>query len=136
MLDDTINKKENFYNTALSNCDDAPSAFVSNQTTLAANVPDLELQKDVTYPNPTDGEAIIVYHLSVRADVTIKVFTISGETVRKIEGINGVKGVNKTLWDGLNDAGERVSSGVYIYKIEAVNGDEKKYVFGKMAVMK
>ncbi len=136
MLDDTINKKENFYNTALSNCDGAASAFVSNQTTLAANVPDLDLKKDITYPNPTDGEAIIVYHLSVRADVTIKVFTISGETVRVIDGVKGVKGENRTLWDGLNTAGERVSSGVYIYKIEAVNGDEKKFVFGKMAVMK
>lgn len=136
MLDDSINKNEKFYNTALSNCDVAAYAFVSNQTTLAAIVPDLELKKDVTYPNPTDGEAIIVFHLSVRADVTIKIFTISGETIRKIDGINGVKGVNKTLWDGLNDAGERVSSGVYIYKIDAVNGDEKKYVFGKMAVMK
>ncbi len=136
MLDDTINKKENFYNTALSNCDGAPSAFVSNQTTLAANVPDLDLKKDITYPNPTDGEAIIVYHLSVRADITIKVFTISGETVRVIDGVKGVKGENRTLWDGLNTAGERVSSGVYIYKIEAVNGDEKKFVFGKMAVMK
>ncbi|MBN2753675.1 MAG: DUF11 domain-containing protein [Candidatus Goldbacteria bacterium] len=136
MLDDSINKNEKFYNTALSNCDAASSAFVSNQTTLSAIVPDLELKKDVTYPNPTDGEAIIVFHLSVRADVTIKIFTISGETIRKIDGINGVKGVNKTLWDGLNDAGERVSSGVYIYKIDAVNGDEKKYVFGKMAVMK
>ncbi len=136
MLDDTINKKENFYNTAFSNCDDAPSVFISNQTTLAANVPDLDLKKDITYPNPTDGEAIIVYHLSVRADVTIKVFTISGETVRVIDGVKGVKGENRTLWDGLNAAGERVSSGVYIYKIEAVNGDEKKFVFGKMAVMK
>ncbi|HPI02680.1 MAG TPA: FlgD immunoglobulin-like domain containing protein, partial [Candidatus Goldiibacteriota bacterium] len=136
MLDDSINKNEKIYNTAFSNCDVAPSAFVSNQTTLAANVPDLELKKDVTYPNPTDGEAIIVYQLSVRADVTIKVFTISGETVRVIDGVKGVKGENRTLWDGLNTAGERVSSGVYIYKIEAVNGDEKKFVFGKMAVMK
>jgi len=53
-----------------------------------------------------------------------------------IDGVKGVKGENRTLWDGLNTAGERVSSGVYIYKIEAVNGDEKKFVFGKMAVMK
>jgi len=131
---DTINKDEKLYNTAIAGCDLALNNFISNQSSFSAVVPELVLKPEVTVPNPTDGPTTIIYTLSVKADVTIKIFTVSGELIRTIEDIKGVKGINKTLWDGLNQYNQKAASGVYIYKIEAVNGSEKKHAFSKLAV--
>lgn len=72
------------------------------------------------YPNPfTYYGTQIIYNLTRDADVKIKIFTVSGETVLLKEGIKGAKGNNDFYWYGLNKAQKEVSSGVYIYMITA-----------------
>ena len=61
----------------------------------------------------------IVYKLSVDADIKIKIFDVSGETVRQQDGIIGKAGYNAYYWDGKNRGNKRVASGVFIYRIEA-----------------
>ncbi|HDT14946.1 MAG TPA: DUF11 domain-containing protein, partial [Firmicutes bacterium] len=136
VLDSTITRDESFYNTASADCDFSSGNFVSNQTVLRANVPDLELESVTNYPNPFAEQTTLVYTLTKAADVVIKFYTISGERVATLENIAGIKGVNKTVWQGVNDFSEKVSSGIYIYKIEAVSGDESVYAFNKLAIMR
>ena len=74
------------------------------------------------YPNPFNPDTWIPYQLSERATVTVKIYDVSGSLVRTI-GV-GHKPVGYYLtreravyWDGRNQTGEPVSSGVYFYTL-------------------
>ena len=76
------------------------------------------------YPNPFNPETWIPYLLAEPAEVTIQIYSVTGPLVRIIHIGQQDSGeyVNKSgsaHWDGRNDAGERVTSGVYFYRIQA-----------------
>ena len=74
------------------------------------------------YPNPFNPETWIPYQLAEAAGVTVRIYDVSGHLVRTIEV--GLKPMGYYLtreravyWDGRNQRGERVSSGVYFYTL-------------------
>ena len=76
------------------------------------------------YPNPFNPETWIPYQLSEGSSVTVKIYDVSGSLVRTIEV--GLKPMGYYLtheravyWDGHNESGEPVSSGVYFYTLNA-----------------
>ena len=76
------------------------------------------------YPNPFNPETWIPYQLSEAADVSVKIYDVGGRLVRTIP--IGLKPVGYYLardqaahWDGRNQAGESVSSGVYFLQFLA-----------------
>ncbi|MBD3185137.1 PKD domain-containing protein [Candidatus Poribacteria bacterium] len=76
------------------------------------------------YPNPFNPETWIPYELSTPADVSIAIYNLSGQMVRRIELGTKMPGqyVDKSqavYWDGKNESGELVSSGVYFYQLQA-----------------
>jgi hypothetical protein len=89
------------------------------------------------YPNPFNPETWIPFKLSKAADVTIRIYTVSGKLVKTLElghrdaGAYITKG-RVARWDGTNNAGERVASGVYMYHIKAGSFNSSK----KMVVLK
>ena len=75
------------------------------------------------YPNPFNPETWIPYQLKDDSQVTIQIYSISGEIVRRLELGYKPAGIynnqdRSAYWDGRNEAGERVSSGVYFYNIQ------------------
>ena len=78
------------------------------------------------FPNPFNPETWIPFRLAEDADVTIRIFDIKGEEVRRIHlgqipaGYYDTKG-KAVLWDGKDGYGQEVSSGVYFYAIRAGN---------------
>jgi hypothetical protein len=70
-------------------------------------------------PNPCVASTAIRYTVASHAHVEIKVYNALGQMVRVLT--DGVKepGVHTVHWDGCNVRGDRVSSGVYFYQIEA-----------------
>ena len=87
------------------------------------------------FPNPFTDSTNIVYELNANADVNICIFSISGERVRDLFQ-SGVEGKNAVIWDGRNNAIERVSAGVYIYRISAAINGEYAEKWGKCAVIR
>lgn len=78
------------------------------------------------FPNPFNPETWIPFHLAETADVTIRIHTQNGHLVRTLSLGNMAAGVYTTpsqaaYWDGCNDKGESVSSGVYFYTIDTVD---------------
>jgi hypothetical protein len=76
------------------------------------------------YPNPFNPETWIPFELSESADVTITVYSPSGQIVRTLElgalpSGSYTSRAKAAYWDGTNDMGERVASGLYLYRIEA-----------------
>jgi hypothetical protein len=76
------------------------------------------------YPNPFNPETWVPYRLANSGDVTIKVYNVTGQVVRRLElghreaGSYTVK-ERAAYWNGRNDIGERVASGVYFYHIQS-----------------
>jgi len=89
------------------------------------------------YPNPFNPETWIPYELSKDTDVAIKIYSSSGQLVRSLELGHKMAGFYSSKdkaahWDGKNEVGEQVSSGIYFYNIQA--GDYKD--IRKMVIMK
>ena len=76
------------------------------------------------YPNPFNPETWIPYHLAKATDVTLTIHDIHGRVVRILdfgyqqEGIYQSRG-RAAYWDGKNQTGEPVASGLYFYTLTA-----------------
>jgi hypothetical protein len=70
-------------------------------------------------PNPFNPTTTIAYSLSVRAHVTITIFDVSGRRVRVLTDMIVPAGAHNVSWDGLDDTGRGVASGVYFYRLVA-----------------
>jgi hypothetical protein len=78
------------------------------------------------YPNPFNPETWIPYQLAHSADVTVKIYRATGEIVRVLDIGYKQAGVYKdrdssVYWDGRDESGQKVGSGVYFYTIKADN---------------
>ena len=76
------------------------------------------------YPNPFNPETWIPYHLASDTDVQISIYDINGTLVRQLDLGHQRSGyyTNRSraaYWDGRNDFGERVASGVYFFTLSA-----------------
>ena len=76
------------------------------------------------YPNPFNPETWIPYRLSKPAEVTLTIYAIDGKVVRHLALGHQPVGYYQTrrraaYWDGRNDVGEQVASGVYFYTLTA-----------------
>ena len=74
------------------------------------------------YPNPFNPETWIPYRLAKDADVTLTIYDVSGNVVRQFNLGHQRAGSYETksqsvYWDGTNDSGEPVASGVYFYNL-------------------
>ena len=73
------------------------------------------------FPNPFNPETTIRFSLPWEAPVSVKVFNTQGQFVVDLVDESLPAGNFEVTWDGRNADGVEVSSGVYIYKIEAPN---------------
>lgn len=83
-------------------------------------------------PNPANPMATISFSLKERSQVTLRIYRVSGELVRTLvdETLDGK--LHEVLWDGKDEGGRKVSSGVYFYRLEAgAFRDQKKLVILK-----
>ena len=69
------------------------------------------------YPNPFNLRTRIQYRLSESTPVSIKIYDILGRLVRNLVNYERTSGLYSTFWDGTNDDGIVLSSGVYIINI-------------------
>ena len=76
------------------------------------------------YPNPFNPDTWIPYQLADSTNVTIHIYTIDGRLVKALnlghkQAGYYTKKQNAVYWDGTNEGGEKVASGVYYYSIQA-----------------
>jgi hypothetical protein len=73
------------------------------------------------FPNPFNPETQIRFELAATQDVKLAIYDILGRRVRFLTNQSFGPGFHVVNWDGMNDMGERVASGVYVYRIKAGN---------------
>ena len=76
------------------------------------------------YPNPFNPETWIPFELAEDSDVTVRVYGLDGEIVRTLDLGRRPTGEYRAreraaYWDGRNEVGERVASGLYVYELVA-----------------
>jgi hypothetical protein len=84
------------------------------------------------YPNPFNPNTTIRYALKQSTRVTLTVYNLLGQEVRTLVNARQEAGYKTVIWDGLNNQGRKVASGIYLYRLEA--GDFVKT--RKMVLMK
>ena len=99
-------------------------ASSDRNTAQAPSVLPAETSLLPNYPNPFNPETWIPYQLTKSADVTVSIYAVDGKLVRTLALGHLPAGVyqNKdraAYWDGKNDQGERVASGLYFYTLTA-----------------
>ncbi|MFQ5822427.1 MAG: carboxypeptidase regulatory-like domain-containing protein [bacterium] len=71
------------------------------------------------YPNPFNPETSIKYHLAEASQVTLKIFNILGQEIRTLLDKLQEPGVYTIKWDGKDNFGRQVASGIYLFQIKA-----------------
>jgi hypothetical protein len=70
------------------------------------------------YPNPFNSSTEIKFSLPVKSDWNLEIFDVSGRRVKRFSRKNNVGEVG-IIWNGIDETGQTVSSGVYFYRLEA-----------------
>ena len=91
---------------------------------LTAPAKPMKFALNQSYPNPFNPDTWIPYQVAEDVKVTIRIYNAAGRIVRTLDLGHRSAGfyVSKekaAYWDGRNEAGERVSSGIYFYTIQA-----------------
>lgn len=71
------------------------------------------------YPNPFNPETTIKYNLSEGTNVNLRIYNIVGQVVKTLVAERQSAGRYQVRWDGTDDRGSAVSSGIYFYQIAA-----------------
>lgn len=80
------------------------------------------------FPNPFNPSTSIKFDVKDKGVVTLNVYSITGQLIRTL--VNGVKdaGCYTVIWDGKNNRGTSVASGIYFYKMETKGFSETKKI--------
>lgn len=100
------------------------------------NVADIEIPTNYrllnNYPNPFNPSTKIAFEIPQSENISLKIYSINGELIRTLANENLPAGRFEKVWDGKNDFGREVSSGIYIYRLTAGNFDRS----ARMVLMK
>ena len=78
------------------------------------------------HPNPFNPETHIVFELAERTQVSLIVYNILGEKVKVLVSEEMPAGTHSVRWNGRDEAGNSVSSGIYFYRLSAADRFETK----------
>jgi pullulanase/glycogen debranching enzyme len=87
---------------------------------------------DQNYPNPFNPSTTINYQLTSLSNVKIKIFDILGREVVTLVNTQKPAGKYKVIWNGTDNSGNKVTSGIYFYTIQTGNFTASK----KMVLLK
>ena len=78
------------------------------------------------YPNPFNPETTVRYDIPVPGQVQIVVYNLSGQKVRELASGPRDAGRHLVVWDGRDDAGRKVASGMYLCRLAAGRHEDVK----------
>jgi hypothetical protein len=71
------------------------------------------------YPNPFNPTTVIEYALPQRSSVKITIYNVLGQKVKMLKEEMEEAGYKSVVWDGKDDVGTEMASGIYFYQIVA-----------------
>ncbi len=120
------NNRTGFYNDVLTHLVSEKKQYTKMTYKLNQN-----------YPNPFNPETIISFYLPEETEVKLQIFNVLGQQIRTLLNAMQSKGLNEVRWDGKNDEGFEVPSGIYVYRIIFnENGESKRFKSRKMLLLR
>ncbi len=84
------------------------------------------------YPNPFNPQTTVAFDLARSGDVELAIYNILGRKVKTVFDGKLLKGHHEFDWDGTNDAGTSIASGVYFYRLQTASATKAR----KMLLLK
>jgi len=99
---------------------------------LSVKLPPRPLTLYQNHPNPFNPSTTIRYYIPYRARVRLDIYDVTGRLVRRLVNTDQRAGRYEVGWDGRNEEGRNVDSGVYFYRLTAC----KKAITRKLVVLR
>ena len=71
------------------------------------------------HPNPFNPVTQISYHLPHSTKVSLKIYNIQGQVIKTLVDEFQTAGIKSVVWNGLDEQGRKVASGIYVYQLTA-----------------
>jgi hypothetical protein len=101
------------------------------ETVITARMTPTAFALHPAYPNPFNPSTNLSFTLPEAASYSMRIYNVAGQLVRSYEGM-GSQGLNVITWDGRDNSGSEVSSGVYFFQLTAAGNSATE----KMVMMK
>ena len=96
-----------------------PAAPMTAVTRLDSETRPEEFSLEANYPNPFNPSTTIEYRLPDAGEVELTVYNAAGQSIRRLVQRWQTSGHYAATWDGTDDSGRRVGSGIYSYRLRA-----------------
>jgi len=73
------------------------------------------------YPNPFNSRTVINYELPIANEVELSIYNLLGQQIITLVSERQNAGTHQVEWNGFDQSGRTVSSGIYLYKLESEN---------------
>ncbi|MDD4309825.1 MAG: FlgD immunoglobulin-like domain containing protein, partial [Candidatus Cloacimonetes bacterium] len=84
------------------------------------------------FPNPFNPETTIRYSVKESGMVKLSIYNLKGQLIRSLVNETKTSGNHRVIWNGVDDRGQSVASGIYFYRMDATNFSSTQ----KMMLMK
>lgn len=117
--------------------DNHNNASVRSLFLRVATAEDFRILNVMNYPNPLFRETTFTYELTQPANgVIIKIYTVAGRLVKTLSA-PGDLGFNQTSWEALDEDGDALANGLYLYKVIASGiGGQRREQIGRLVIMR
>jgi hypothetical protein len=128
---DAVSRKEQLRNGAIYVIQNNRNPFVdhpefaallfdSTSTVAVADAPRLAFRLHQNAPNPFRPSTTIRFELPQRATVSLRIYDVAGRLVRSLaNGSTLEAGRHEAAWNGQGESGQRVTAGLYFYRLQA-----------------
>ena len=106
----------------------APDNYVSNDDAVAS----VSLTNLQNYPNPFNPSTTISFNSRDAGMANLRIYNMKGQLVRELHSGAITSGTNSLVWDGTDDSGKLVATGLYLYRLTTPTGSYTR----KMLMMK
>jgi len=100
---------------------DIPTDITDNSTNIPSS---FDLHQN--YPNPFNPSTAIKFNLAQQGMTELIVYDLLGKNVKTLVSEIMASGAHEVIWDGMDESGEAVASGIYLYKLKTENFSQIK----------
>jgi len=80
-----------------------------------------EFKLEQNHPNPFNGDTWITYRLPKSSEATLRIYNSLGQSIKTLVAEKKPAGIHQVRWNGRDDSGKQVSSGIYLYQLQVGN---------------